>query len=615
MIKDYKVFKGDLLIEKLLLESIIYFSPDLRKMLNRIDSEVAKELLNSEGQDIKKDITFIDIDNREGYVTFKTMRNVKKQLDKYPKGSSANSLDISFDNTVSDYLYNKTCLSWSETRSPLGVGRLINSILPGKFDSKQIEDFTNKFKMRQTKSTEEFRIVEGDDIAFWYSSQNYYEESYTLGSSCMREKDDNYFRIYTLNPEVCKMLVLLDEDDEGEMKLKGRALLWKPKDKRIYPGGSELDFEWFLDRQYAINDAEILKFREYADKEGWSYKTRNTHSDLDEITYKGIVYSIKMSVKLGKYKVDYDYRSYPFVDTFRRYDPNSGILYNDSDSGIKEQYLLNSTDGDYEETTSGTVWSNYHEDDIEEDSAVWSDSEDSYIRRDSAVLIENGTRRNYGWYPEYSDDLSYDGWNGNYIHMEDSIYSDHYSYSLLDSEVASAIVKLDDNGDCDADPYYVHEDDVNFISLNELSGLSWYKEMNDKFNWTDVHQRIDKKLLRTDKDGDWLLKLLDVKVFRTESSLKGMAYLSELDAIAFGLEIDKNDSKILGREDYESDLISRSLVEILIRKFETLLKYDQKSLNLDIEQEWDHRQKSILKSIKYEQDIKNRISRLRSIIQ
>jgi len=94
-----------------------------------------------------------------------------------------------------------------------------------------------------------------------------------------------------------------------------------------------------------------------------------------------------------------------------------------------------------------------------------------------------------------------------------------------------------------------------------------------------------------------------------------MAYLSELDAIAFGLEIDRNDSKILGREDYESDLISRSLVEILIRKFETLLKYDQKSLNLDIEQEWDHRQKSILKSIKYEQDIKNRISRLRSIIQ
>ena len=379
--------------------------------------------------------------------------------------------------------------------------------------------------------------------------------------------------------------------------------------------GSELDFEWFLDRQYAINDAEILKFREYADKEGWSYKTRNTHSDLDEITYKGIVYSIKMSVKLGKYKGDYDYRSYPFVDTFRRYDPNSGILYNDSDSGIKEQYLLNSTDGDYEETTSGNVWSNYHEEDIEEDSAVWSDSEDSYIRRDSAVLIENGTLRNYGWYPEYSDYVSYDGWNENHIHVDDSIYSDHYGYSLLDSEAVSAIVKLDDNGDCDEDAYIVHENDINFIPLRDFKGLSWFEEMNDKFNWTDVHQKIDKKLLRVNKDGDWSLKLLDVKVFRTESSLKGMTYLSELDAIAFGLEIDRNDSKILEREDYENDLINRSLVEILIRKFETLLKYDQKSLNLDIEQEWDHRQKSILKSIKYEQDIKNRISRLRSIIQ
>lgn len=613
MIKDYEVFKEDLLLEKLLLESIVYFSPDLRKMLNKIDSEVAKELLNSEGQDIKKDITFIDIDNREGYVTFKTMRNVKKGLEKYPKGSSANNLDVKFDNISSDYLYSIDCTSWIETRSPLGIGRLVNSILPGKFDSKEIEDFTNKFKMRQTNSTEKFEIIEGEDIAFWYSSNNYYEESYTLGSSCMREVDDYFFKIYTLNPEVCKMLVLLDEDGDGEMKLLGRALLWKPFYKKSY--NNELEFEWFLDRQYAINDAIILKFREYADKEGWSYKKRNTHSDLNEIVYKGSDYSVKMKLQLQKYKGDYDYGSYPYVDTFRRYDPESGILYNDSDDTKKNQYLLNSIEGEYEETSTGMVWSEYHDEHIEEDSAVYSDPLETWIRRYGAVQVDNGSRRYYGWYPEDSDDITYDGWNEDYLHTDDSVYSEHYGYSLLDSEIASAIVKLDENGDCDEDSYYVHEDDSDFIPLRDLRGLSWFEEMNDKFNWTNVHQRIDKKLIRSDKDGDWLLKLLDAEVFKSESSIKGMYYFTELDAKALGVEIDKEDSKFLQRSDYEGDLIKRDLVEILIRKFETLLKYDQKSLNLDIDQDWNQRQKSILKSIKYEQSIKNRISRLRSIIQ
>lgn len=613
MIKDYEVFKEDLLLEKLLLESIVYFSPDLRKMLNKIDSEVAKELLNSEGQDIKKDITFIDIDNREGYVTFKTMRNVKKGLEKYPKGSSANNLDVKFDNISSDYLYSIDCTSWIETRSPLGIGRLVNSILPGKFDSKEIEDFTNKFKMRQTNSTEKFEIIEGEDIAFWYSSNNYYEESYTLGSSCMREVDDYFFKIYTLNPEVCKMLVLLDEDGDGEMKLLGRALLWKPFYKKSY--NNELEFEWFLDRQYAINDAIILKFREYADKEGWSYKKRNTHSDLNEIVYKGSDYSVKMKLQLQKYKGDYDYGSYPYVDTFRRYDPESGILYNDSDDTKKNQYLLNSTEGEYEETSTGMVWSEYHDEHIEEDSAVYSDPLETWIRRYGAVQVDNGSRRYYGWYPEDSDDITYDGWNEYHIHVDDSIYSEHYGFSLFDSEVVSAIFKLDENGDCDEDSYYVHVDDSDFIPLRDLRGLSWFEEMNDKFNWTDVHQRIDKKLIRSDKNGDWLLKLLNDEVFKSESSIKGMDYFTELDAKALGVEIDKEDSKFLQRSDYEGDLIKRDLVEILIRKFETLLKYDQKSLNLDIDQDWNQRQKSILKSIKYEQSIKNRISRLRSIIQ
>lgn len=609
MIKNYSKFKEDILFENMISESIVYFSPELRKMLGKINSEVSKELLSAEGENIKKDITFIDIDNREGYVTFKTMRNVEKALDKYPISSSTRGIPTSFNKHASDYLYSISCLSWTETRSPVGIGRLVNSILPGKFNSKEIEDFTNKFKMRQTNATEKFEIVEGEDIAYWYNETNYYELSYTLGNSCMRDVDDYYFRIYTENPDVCKMLILLDENEDGEIKLKGRALLWK-----VSKNDKNLDFEWFLDRQYTINDADVLKFREYAKKEGWAYKTRNTHHDLSQITYKETNHFIGMSVKLGKYKDGYDYGSYPYLDTFRRYDPNSGILYNDDDNSEENQYILDQTDGTYEETTGNREWSEYYNDYVDGDVAVYSEWHGTYLDRNRSVQVLTGSSRYHGWYPEGDEDIVVDGWNNDYINSNDAIYSEHYGYHLLESEVVSAINKLDDNGECDEDAYYVHEDDENFISLDSLRNLNWYEKLNEEFSWDYYHGKISKDLLRKDEKGNWILKILDAEVFKTEESVRGMNYFTELDAKALGLEIDKDDSKIIQREDYEKELIKRDLVKILINKFARLLRKGQLKLDLgDDDQNWYQKMTSKSKSQQFFSSIMKRIDRLDSL--
>lgn len=609
MIKNYSKFKEDILFENMISESIVYFSPELRKMLGKINSEVSKELLSAEGENIKKDITFIDIDNREGYVTFKTMRNVEKALDKYPISSSARGIPTSFNKHASDYLYSISCLSWTETRSPVGIGRLVNSILPGKFNSKEIEDFTNKFKMRQTNATEKFEIVEGEDITYWYNETNYYELSYTLGNSCMRDVDDYYFRIYTENPDVCKMLILLDENEDGEIKLKGRALLWK-----VSKNDKNLDFEWFLDRQYTTNDADVLKFREYAKKEGWAYKTRNTHHDLAQITYKETNYFIGMSVNLGKYKGGYDYGSYPYLDTFRRYDPNSGILYNDDESKEENQYILNQTDGTYEETTGNREWSEYYDDYVDGDVAVYSEWRGTYLDRNRSVQVLTGSYRYHGWYPEGDEDIVVDGWNNDYINSNDAIYSEHYGYHLLESEVVSAINKLDDNGECDEDAYYVHEDDENFISLDSLRNLDWYEKLNEEFSWDYYHSKISKDLLRKDEKGNWILKILDAEVFKTEESVRGMNYFTELDAKALGLEIDKDDSKIIQREDYEKELIKRDLVKILINKFARLLRKGQLKLDLgDDDQNWYQKMTSKSKSQQFSSSIMKRIDRLDSL--
>ena len=77
------------------------------------------------------------------------------------------------------------------------------------------------------------------------------------------------FKIYTENPDVCKMLILIEDD-----KLIGRALVWKLSSIKIY-GKDPVQDSWFMDRQYTIKDSDVEKFRNYAKEKGWIYKSSN----------------------------------------------------------------------------------------------------------------------------------------------------------------------------------------------------------------------------------------------------------------------------------------------------------------------------------------------------
>ena len=85
MISKYNSFIVDMLLEKAINESFLYYSPNVRKALSRIKSnDIAAELLGSEGTDVKPDMTFIDL-GKEGYLSFITMRNAKPLIvAKYP---------------------------------------------------------------------------------------------------------------------------------------------------------------------------------------------------------------------------------------------------------------------------------------------------------------------------------------------------------------------------------------------------------------------------------------------------------------------------------------------------------------------------------------------------
>lgn len=556
MIKRYKDYRLDTQIDSLLNESMVYFSPTFRDQIKKIDSPITKEILDIEGVDIKDDISFIDIGDSEGMITFKTMKNFKKKFDEMTSGLNLDDtwslVGKDFDKTKNriDSLFGSDHIIVKQSRNPLKIGRFVNTVFPGKFSQKEIEEFTNRYKAIINKS-EEFIIVEGDEIAKWYNKSNYYELKHTLGSSCMKNVDDSFFEIYTKNPEVCRMVCVIKDD-----KLLGRALLWKPNFS--FFSKDKPSFEYFMDRQYAVSDSIIQKMRDYAEENGWSYKTINSNSSLTNISYGGDVYRVHMEVQLNKLK----YRKFPYVDTFRKYNPHGYILINDDDENDDDGlYLLNSTSGGFEEISSG-VWSDYLGENIDRDYVVWSDAYNSYLHIGDSIEVTTGSRIHRDWYPNTALELRYDYWNDCYIHEEDAIYSEEYGAYILTDESISIVIEIKPDGDCYDDQHFMHIDDENYISYRYLQGIPWFDKVTKQFsNSWDSHNGVLDQLLKKVDDGIWIPTDFSEIVYKVKENI----WLTEVDMEILGLDGSK-ESKEMDKVYYSQSLIDNGLINELISK-------------------------------------------------
>lgn len=334
----YLQTSDELLFESLINESLVYFSPNLRMSLKYLSDKnpIAKSLSEIEGQDLEADITFLDFGS-EGYLTFQQMPKAMKLIKTIWSSAADADVDQKFDPDTTDILYRNDQNSyrftgvWKGNRNQIKVGKVINKFLPGKYTESEIENFVNLMKTAQTYRGD-LKLVEGDDIKFWYKSENYESLSGSLGNSCM--KDSNDLNLYAKNPEVCKMLILVRNN-----KLAARALVWKLESSDI-PGKPK----WFMDRIYICKDADYQFMREEADKRGWSFRTRTSNSGYTEATYKGKEYDeVNMTVKVRPG----DYKTYPYLDTFKRYVPRKGMLYNDEKYRGTEGIVLTSTQGSF----------------------------------------------------------------------------------------------------------------------------------------------------------------------------------------------------------------------------------------------------------------------------
>ena len=205
--------------------------------------------------------------------------------------------------------------STSARKSEVRLGRFLNKFITaiGKtYSAATIEKFVNLYEaeaMLRKNVFDNFKVVEGEDIRKWYHEKHYEGGSGQLSNSCMRYPScQDFFDIYVQNPEVCKMLIYINEYNE----LRGRALLWTLSDGTKY-----------MDRIYTSKDSYDVLFLKWCGKNGYT---------------KSIVNSSVVNVNAK------DYDLYPYMDTFQYYDPDEGKL---SNSNIFQIYAqLDETDGE-----------------------------------------------------------------------------------------------------------------------------------------------------------------------------------------------------------------------------------------------------------------------------
>lgn len=221
------------------------------------------------------------------------------------------------DRTKISYLTNERIKSleenvlWTSSRrfhaKPGGfISKLFKNI-----SAKEIEKFSNLYRAEVTKRSFELKVVDGETIREYYDYSSYYNQEGTLGASCMKHEGcQRFLDIYTENKGIVSMLAMIDEDG----LLMGRALLWNFDSYKI------------MDRIYTCND-ELLTFyfKQWATKNGYFFKSeQNWYNSLSFEQIGSDKKINKLSIKLK----NYDFKYYPYTDTFKFIDLDTGILSN-----------------------------------------------------------------------------------------------------------------------------------------------------------------------------------------------------------------------------------------------------------------------------------------------
>jgi len=200
---------------------------------------------------------------------------------------------------------------WSSSRRfAVKPGGFISKLFKN-ISAKEVEKFSNLYRAQSNKASFTLSVVDGLKMLTYYHINSYAQERGTLGASCMKyDNCQDYLGIYTHNNNKVKMLVMLN----SEGGLMGRALLW------------DFDTHKIMDRIYTIADEEFaFQFKKWATDNGYLYKSeQNWYNTLNFENLSTPKQELKLSIKLDNFQ----FRRYPYVDTFKFFDEEKGLLLN-----------------------------------------------------------------------------------------------------------------------------------------------------------------------------------------------------------------------------------------------------------------------------------------------
>ena len=529
----YNNFLEDLILEKMIQESALYYTKEFKdKIYNiRFKSPIAQNLIDIEGVDVKADMTFISFGDEKGNIKFSQIKNILSLVKKYYKEKYEKNWDSFMEewlelflkrienseikNNEINTLWNDGGIKDAKSRVETGIGRFVNKVFPSKYTSEEVEKFVNLFK-KDEEDEDNFELVTGDEIIKWYNQNTYIQDSGDISGSCMRySRCSTYSDIYTQNPEVCQLLILREGD-----KIKGRALVWKLSQGL---GGAE----YFMDRVYAIDEPTKLLFDDWANKKEYLRKNSNSQNQmkkfmLGKITPDGQIIEENIDgeirVQLKKWRFD----QYPYMDTFKKLEIKSGVLHNDNSRSKIGFYILESTSGEFENTSG--KYSHYYSEEIPEDEAVYSDYLDDWIWRDSARRVTLGANR--GWYPDDYDGIVYDTFRDRWVNSEDAVYSDWYGEYIYEEDAITCVTEIfiNSQGNFVILQETLSSEDNEVIYIGDLDAAKFFE---DKYDYEYFYSG-----LLGNSYGDRYIQKFKCEVYKVDD-----LELTELDAEVLGKEI------------------------------------------------------------------------------
>jgi len=448
LLSKYEDFIVELKITEALRTFPLFLSKRLREFLGQIDHEIAKELLAQHSDlDTRVKHTFVDLhDDKSDYITFiqpnKAVDMLKwdikddDELEDVFLGKMDSLMDIGDDDNV-----------FKRYRGELKWGRFLNINYPNKYptsisggqNKKDVESFVNMYKSLYTQETtfKRLDIVNGDQIAEWYHCDNYRDsEAGSLGDSCMKEVDEEYFEIYVNNPNKVSLIIMYGDDSKDT--ICARALLWTLD----IPSGRK-----FMDRVYTNDYSHEQTFIDFAKHNNWLYKLSQSMGADVEIVDPETDNSSEMVMMTIIRSGIYD--KYPYCDTMSYYAPTTGKISNHNKFDAK--YELTDTDGDAykmdeeEESDIDQVFSSHYGYNIDRDEAQWCEFGDDWVREDDAIRVWNSDGENYA--VPGNEDIVQSKWNGSdkWFPKEKCRWSDYLNTWLFKSSIRRVWADLERN--------------------------------------------------------------------------------------------------------------------------------------------------------------------------